>query len=85
VLKKACELSILCDTDVAIIAFSPTGELLYYCNTRYDVRVCICTQEEEEYLHFMSCQKLKMLKIASYERKKLVEVELRTFISILTT
>jgi hypothetical protein len=33
VLKKACELSILCDTDVAIIAFSPTGELLYYCNT----------------------------------------------------
>jgi hypothetical protein len=35
VLKKACELSILCDTDVAIIAFSPTGELLYYCNTRY--------------------------------------------------
>ncbi|CAK9197844.1 unnamed protein product [Sphagnum troendelagicum] len=33
VLKKACELSILCDTDVTIIAFSPTGELLYYCNT----------------------------------------------------
>jgi len=33
VLKKACELSILCDTDVAIIAFSPTGELLYYYNT----------------------------------------------------
>jgi len=37
VLKKACELSILCDTDVAIIAFSPTGELLYYCNTRYRI------------------------------------------------
>jgi hypothetical protein len=38
VLKKACELSILCNTDVAIIAFSPTRELLYYCNTRYDVK-----------------------------------------------
>jgi hypothetical protein len=34
VLKKACELSILCDTDVAIIAFSPTGELLDYCKVR---------------------------------------------------
>jgi hypothetical protein len=61
VLKKACELSILCDTDVAIIAFSPTGELLYYCNTRYDVRVCICTQEEEEYLHSLSYQKKNKL------------------------
>ncbi len=61
VLKKACELSILCDTDVAIIAFSPAGELLYYCNTRYDVRVCVCTQEEEEYLHSMSYQKKNKL------------------------
>ncbi len=61
VLKKACELSILCDTDVAIIAFSPTGELLYYCNTRYDVRVCICTQQEEEYVHSLSYQKKNKL------------------------
>jgi hypothetical protein len=49
VLKKAYELSILCDTNVAIIAFSLVGELLYYCNTRYDVRLCICTHQEEEY------------------------------------
>jgi hypothetical protein len=61
VLKKACELSILCDTDVAIITFSLTGELMYYYNTRYDVSVCICTQEDEEYLHFVSYQKKNKL------------------------
>ena len=29
-LKKAYELSILCDVDIALILFSPVGELTYF-------------------------------------------------------
>jgi MADS-box transcription factor len=33
-LKKAYELSVLCDADVAVIMFSPTGKLFEYANSR---------------------------------------------------
>lgn len=37
-LKKAKELSVLCDAEVAVIIFSSTGKLYEFSNTRY-VRV----------------------------------------------
>jgi hypothetical protein len=33
-MKKAYELSVLCDIDVALIMFSPSGKLTQYCNCR---------------------------------------------------
>jgi MADS-box transcription factor, plant len=35
-LKKAKELSILCDAQVGLIVFSSTGRLYEFCNTKYD-------------------------------------------------
>ncbi|RRT82478.1 hypothetical protein B296_00000987 [Ensete ventricosum] len=32
--KKAAELSVLCDADVALIVFSSTGKLFEFCNSR---------------------------------------------------
>ncbi|KAK9145082.1 hypothetical protein Sjap_004985 [Stephania japonica] len=34
--KKAFELSLLCDAEVAAIVFSPTGRLYEYSSTRHD-------------------------------------------------
>lgn len=34
-LKKAKELSVLCDAEVAVIIFSSTGKLYEFSNTRY--------------------------------------------------
>lgn len=33
--KKAYELSVLCDIDLALIMFSPSGKLTQYSNCRY--------------------------------------------------
>lgn len=35
-IKKAYELSVLCDIDLALIMFSPSGKLTQYCNCRCD-------------------------------------------------
>jgi MADS-box transcription factor, plant len=35
-LKKAKELSILCDAEVGLIVFSSTGRLYEFCSTKYD-------------------------------------------------
>jgi len=34
-IKKAYELSVLCDIDLALIVFSPSGKLTQYSNCRY--------------------------------------------------
>jgi len=34
-IKKAYELSVLCDIDLALIMFSPSGKLTQYSNCRY--------------------------------------------------
>lgn len=34
-LKKAFELSVLCDAEVALIIFSPTGKLYEFSSSRY--------------------------------------------------
>jgi len=36
-IKKAYELSVLCDIDLALIVFSPSGKLTQYSNCR-----CVC-------------------------------------------
>ena len=48
-LKKAYELSVLCDAEVALIVFSTRGRLYEYANNRYSyiciymcVYVCVC-------------------------------------------
>lgn len=41
--KKAEELSVLCDADVALIIFSTTGKLFDYSSSRY-VCLCVCLQ-----------------------------------------
>lgn len=35
-IKKAYELSVLCDIDIALIMFSPSGKLTQYSNCRFD-------------------------------------------------
>lgn len=35
-LKKAFELSVLCDAEVALIVFSPRGKLYEFASSRYD-------------------------------------------------
>ena len=35
-LKKAFELSVLCDAEVALIIFSPRGKLYEFASSRYD-------------------------------------------------
>ena len=40
-LKKAFELSVLCDAEVALIIFSPRGKLYDFASGRY-VGVCVC-------------------------------------------
>ncbi|GLJ23990.1 hypothetical protein SUGI_0456510 [Cryptomeria japonica] len=38
-LKKASELSVLCDAEVGLIIFSNTGKLHEYSNTRYIIKL----------------------------------------------
>jgi hypothetical protein len=33
--KKACELSILCDAEIALMVFSATGKFFEYSNSRF--------------------------------------------------
>lgn len=40
-LKKAYELSVLCDAEVALIVFSSRGRLYEYANNRYELSLCI--------------------------------------------
>lgn len=40
-LKKAEELAVLCDADVALVIFSATGKLFEYASSRY--YVCVFT------------------------------------------
>lgn len=42
--KKAEELSVLCDADVALIIFSSTGKLFDYASSRYWMLSCLCAQ-----------------------------------------
>lgn len=39
-LKKAEELAVLCDADIALVIFSATGKLFEYASSRY----CVCVQ-----------------------------------------
>ena len=42
-LKKAYELSVLCDAEVALIIFSNRGKLYEFCSSsRYVLCVCVC-------------------------------------------
>lgn len=38
-LKKAYELSVLCDAEVALVVFSSRGRLYEYANNRYDMYI----------------------------------------------
>lgn len=38
IIKKAGELSVLCGVDVALIIFSASGKMYYYCSNEYDFR-----------------------------------------------
>lgn len=40
-LKKAFELSVLCDAEVALIIFSPRGKLYEFASTRYPISLLI--------------------------------------------
>mgnify|MGYP003702200579 CR=1 FL=1 len=42
-LKKAFELSVLCDAEVALIIFSPRGKLYEFASSRYDLYTYIYT------------------------------------------
>lgn len=46
-LKKAFELSVLCDAEVALIVFSPRGKLYEFSSSRY---VLDCDSQEEPWL-----------------------------------
>ncbi|PIN10775.1 hypothetical protein CDL12_16627 [Handroanthus impetiginosus] len=68
-LKKAKELSVLCDVDVAAIIFSSRGKLYHFCSTdrlvvfllhfyffgilNSNCGVCICARIP---MHFLCCQ-----------------------------
>lgn len=41
-LKKAKELSVLCDAEVAVIVFSSTGKLYEFSSTRHVLFCCFC-------------------------------------------
>jgi hypothetical protein len=41
-IKKAYELSVLCDIDIALIMFSPSGKLTQYSNCRCESRSLPC-------------------------------------------
>lgn len=41
-LKKAFELSVLCDAEVALIIFSPRGKLYEFASSRYYILWCVC-------------------------------------------
>ncbi|KAF5756156.1 putative transcription factor MADS-type1 family [Helianthus annuus] len=42
-LKKAYELSVLCDVEVALIIFSNRGKLYEFCSTsKYTFLLCVC-------------------------------------------
>lgn len=42
-MKKARELSVLCDAEVAVIVFSSSGKLYEYSSTRLHTSISICT------------------------------------------
>ena len=48
--KKASELSVLCDAEVALIVFSPRGKLYEYASSRYYTCILICV-----YIHHLLC------------------------------
>lgn len=39
--KKAGELSVLCDAEVAVVIFSATGKLFEYSSSRYVIRAAV--------------------------------------------
>ncbi|XXG76561.1 hypothetical protein AAC387_Pa08g0887 [Persea americana] len=48
-LKKAFELSVLCDVEVALMVFSPTGRLYEFANAGPSIRAVLALFKEEEF------------------------------------
>lgn len=60
-LKKAFELSVLCDVEVALIVFSPTGKLYEFSNAGYSLSLSICV-----YIYIFRLLDISYLSISSW-------------------
>uniref|UniRef100_A0ACD5Z449 Uncharacterized protein n=1 Tax=Avena sativa TaxID=4498 RepID=A0ACD5Z449_AVESA len=76
-LKKAKELSILCDAEVGLVVFSSTGRLYEFCNTNMKSVMDRYTKEKEEQpagLDATSQTKMVDTAISSVSRQNLVNL-----------
>ncbi|GAY64612.1 hypothetical protein CUMW_234830 [Citrus unshiu] len=70
IVKKAKELSVLCDTDVGLLMFSPSGKLTKYSSSR---------RIEDIFLRFICDEKQEPLENEDELEKKLIELCERQF------
>src|SRR5688500_11803215 len=50
-LKKAYELSVLCDAEVALIIFSNRGKLYEFCSGQRYTHACVCEHHARTYIY----------------------------------
>ena len=50
-LKKAHEISVLCDAEVALIIFSNRGKLYEFCSGQRYTHACVCEHHTRTYIH----------------------------------